>query len=62
MILYLRWSATSEMFSHAHAGLTQNLLQKQQTEYETTIEKIFSEVSALEENTKILDPQVESLA
>lgn len=43
----------------SHGGLTGSLMQAQQTEYNEVIEKIFSEVSALEDNTKILDGQVD---
>ncbi|KAM3867286.1 LOW QUALITY PROTEIN: testis-expressed protein 11 [Diretmus argenteus] len=42
--------------------LTENLLQKQQTDYNEVIEKLFSEVSGLEDSTKILDPQIEECA
>ncbi|KAM7417453.1 hypothetical protein PAMA_017210 [Pampus argenteus] len=44
------------------AGLTDRLLQKQQTDYNEVIENIFSEVSGLEEYSKILDPQLEECA
>ncbi|XP_044219313.1 testis-expressed protein 11 isoform X1 [Thunnus albacares] len=42
--------------------LTDKFLQKQQTDYSEVIEKIFSEVSGLEDSTKILDPQLEECA
>ncbi|KAM7389917.1 hypothetical protein PAMP_023861 [Pampus punctatissimus] len=43
-------------------GLTDRLLQKQQTDYNEAIENIFSEVSGLEEYSKILNPQLEECA
>ena len=42
----------------SHAGLADKLLQKQQADYNEVIEKIFAEVSGLEDHLKILDPQV----
>lgn len=40
-------------------GLTGNLLQKQPTDFDEAIEKLFSEVSGLEDFPKISDPQVD---
>ncbi|XP_070769573.1 testis-expressed protein 11 [Enoplosus armatus] len=42
--------------------LTENLLQKQPEDYDEVIEKLFSEVSGLEDFPKILDPQLEECA
>ncbi|CAB1454019.1 unnamed protein product [Pleuronectes platessa] len=44
------------------AGLVENLLHKQQTSYEDVIEQLFSQVSGLEDSTKIPDPQFEESA
>lgn len=41
-------------------GLTGDLLQKQTTDYEEVIEKLFSKVRGLEDCPKIPDPQVDS--
>ncbi|KAL3044688.1 hypothetical protein OYC64_013047 [Pagothenia borchgrevinki] len=43
-------------------GLTENLLQKQTTDYDQVIEKLFSEVSGLEDFPKITNPQLEECA
>ncbi|KAI4818716.1 hypothetical protein KUCAC02_004018 [Chaenocephalus aceratus] len=43
-------------------GLTENLLQKQTTDYDQVIEKLFSEVSGLEDFPKIPNPQLEECA
>ncbi|XP_053285102.1 testis-expressed protein 11 [Pleuronectes platessa] len=42
--------------------LVENLLHKQQTSYEDVIEQLFSQVSGLEDSTKIPDPQFEESA
>ncbi|XP_071773210.2 testis-expressed protein 11 [Centroberyx gerrardi] len=42
--------------------LTENLLKKQQTDYDEVIEKLFSEISGLEDFPKLLDPQLEECA
>ncbi|XP_034453005.1 testis-expressed protein 11 isoform X4 [Hippoglossus hippoglossus] len=42
--------------------LVENLLHKQQTSYEDVIEQLFSQVSGLEDSTKIPDPQFEECA
>ncbi|XP_029917570.1 testis-expressed protein 11 isoform X2 [Myripristis murdjan] len=39
---------------------TENLLNKQQTSYDETIEQLFSEISGLEDSHQILDPQMAS--
>ena len=44
----------------SYTGLTENLLQKHQSDYEEVIEKLFSEVSGPEDLPKIPDPQVET--
>ncbi|XP_029917569.1 testis-expressed protein 11 isoform X1 [Myripristis murdjan] len=41
---------------------TENLLNKQQTSYDETIEQLFSEISGLEDSHQILDPQLEECA
>ncbi|XP_010784460.1 testis-expressed sequence 11 protein [Notothenia coriiceps] len=43
-------------------GLTENLLQKQRTDYDQVIEKLFSEVSGLEDFPSIPNPQLEECA
>ncbi|XP_034739537.1 testis-expressed protein 11 isoform X1 [Etheostoma cragini] len=42
--------------------LTENLLQRKLTDYDEVIEKLFSEVSCLEDFPKITDPQLEECA
>lgn len=42
-----------------YTGLTELLLQKQLTDYDEVIEKLFSEVPGLEAMPKIPDPQVD---
>ncbi|XP_054647972.1 testis-expressed protein 11 isoform X3 [Dunckerocampus dactyliophorus] len=51
-----------ERFVSSVARLTGSLLQKQQTDASDAIEKIFSEVTGLEDNFKIVDPQLEQCA
>ncbi|KAF3838575.1 hypothetical protein F7725_010343 [Dissostichus mawsoni] len=51
-----------ELFVSTVKGLTDNLLQKQTTEYDQVIEKLFSEVSGLEDFPKIQNPQLEECA
>lgn len=45
---------------YPNKGLTEHLLQKHLTDYEEVIQKLFSEVSGLEEFPKISDPQVDT--
>lgn len=45
---------------HLPTGLTVELQQKEPTDYEEVIEKLFSEVCGLEDCPKIPDPQVDS--
>ncbi|XP_018515719.1 testis-expressed protein 11 isoform X2 [Lates calcarifer] len=49
-------------FTLEHSGLTENLLQKQHTNYDEVIEKLFSEVSGLEDFPKIPNPEFEECA
>ncbi|KAI9514661.1 hypothetical protein NQZ68_031548 [Dissostichus eleginoides] len=51
-----------ELFVSTVKGLTDNLLQKQTTEYDQVIEKLFSEVSGLKDFPKIQNPQLEECA
>nr|XP_057909179.1 testis-expressed protein 11 [Doryrhamphus excisus]XP_057909188.1 testis-expressed protein 11 [Doryrhamphus excisus] len=51
-----------EQFVASVTRLTGSLLQKQQTDATDAIDKIFSEVTSLEENVKIVDPQLEECA
>lgn len=43
-----------------HTGLTENLLQKQLTDNDEVVEKLFSEVSGLEDFPKLRNPQVDT--
>ena len=45
---------------YPNKGLIEHLLQKHLTDYEEVIQKLFSEVSGLEEFPKISDPQVDT--
>ncbi|XP_061786468.1 testis-expressed protein 11 isoform X4 [Nerophis lumbriciformis] len=51
-----------ERFVSSVTSLTESLLQNQQTDSSDVIEKIFSEISGLEDNLKIVDPQLEECA
>ncbi|XP_059202735.1 testis-expressed protein 11 isoform X2 [Centropristis striata] len=51
-----------EQFVSTVKSLIENLLQKQSTDYDEVIEKLFSEVSGLEVFPKIPDPQLEECA
>ncbi|XP_019935561.1 testis-expressed protein 11 isoform X1 [Paralichthys olivaceus] len=51
-----------EKFVSTVKCLIENLLHKQQTGYDDLIEQLFSEVSGLEDSTKIPDPQFEECA
>ncbi|XP_070818710.1 testis-expressed protein 11 [Chaetodon trifascialis] len=51
-----------EQFVSAVKCLTENLLQKQPIDYDEAIEKLFSEVSDLDDFPKVLDPQLEECA
>ncbi|XP_026186381.1 testis-expressed protein 11 [Mastacembelus armatus] len=51
-----------EQFVTTVKNLTENLQQKQPADYENVIEKLFSEVSGLEEFPKSPDPQLEECA
>ncbi|XP_054453956.1 testis-expressed protein 11 [Anoplopoma fimbria] len=51
-----------ERFVSTVKSLTENLLHKQPTGYDEVIEKLFSEVSGLEDSPKIPDPQLEECA
>lgn len=44
------------------SGLTADLVQHPQTNSNEVIDTLFSEVSALEDDAKIVDPQVDSIA
>ncbi|KAG8003938.1 Testis-expressed protein 11, partial [Nibea albiflora] len=45
-----------------YTGLTENLLQREPADFDEVIEKLFCEVSALEDFLKITDPQLEECA
>ncbi|XP_038555989.1 testis-expressed protein 11 isoform X2 [Micropterus salmoides] len=51
-----------ERFVSTVKCLTENLLQKHLTDYDEVIEKLFSEISGLEDFPKIPDPQLEECA
>ncbi|XP_061756256.1 testis-expressed protein 11 [Nerophis ophidion] len=51
-----------EQFVSSVTSLAESLLQNQQTDSSDVIEKIFSEISGLEDNFKIVDPQLEECA
>ena len=60
-ILWYTWLClvSACLFLPPYTGLTQRLLQKQQPSFDEVIEKLFSEVSGLDNLPNIPDPQVD---
>lgn len=52
-------STCPDFFFLTYTGLTENLLQTEPADFDEVIEKLFGEVSALEDFPKITDPQVD---
>lgn len=57
--LFMSCQHVLTFFFLTYTGLTENLLQTEPADFDEVIEKLFGEVSALEDFPKITDPQVD---